>query len=190
MVHDGPSRAAAVTSPAVSVFPGIRGRRPGCSTALTCGVVRLPSACSSSRSARVPTLTSHCTVIHARTQRPHRGADTSADAREAVSTQQASHPTRGGTGVEAVTDGLLGLRAGPQHGAPIQLLPPVPVPQLDSAPLPVLRWHSREPLLTCVTLANADIILTMLMGLYSPGHTETRNSHITGCEFPQRRSFS
>ena len=77
-----------------------------------------------------------------------------------VDAASVTHP-KGGTGVEAMTDGLLGLRAQPQHGAPIQLLPPVPVPQRDSAPRPVLRWHSREPLLTCVTRANADIILTI-----------------------------
>ena len=101
------------------------------------------------------------TVLHARTQRPHRGPDTSAGTRAAVSTPHASHPPRGGTGVEAMTDGLLGLRAEPQHGVPIQLLPPVPGPQRDSAPRPVLRWHSWEPLLIWVTRANVEIILTI-----------------------------
>ena len=101
------------------------------------------------------------TVLHALTQRPHRGPDTSAGDRAALSTQHALYTPRGGTGVEAVTDGLRGLRAQPQHGAPIQLLPPVPVPQRDNTLRLVLRWHSREPLLTWVTRANAVMILTI-----------------------------
>src|SRR5262245_51747924 len=61
-------------------------------------------------------------VLQALTQRPHRGPDTSAGARAAVSTQHALYTPRGGTGVEAVTDGLRGLRAQPQHGAPIRIV--------------------------------------------------------------------